>query len=535
MANGSRIDRGRFLRDREYLLHAVCAEFQKVDTYHRGLITSSNFAKALASLGLQYGQPEVDDLLQYCQVTDDGYVHYKELSAFLSPQQPRAKQSSLKQTLYPAEVAAPLPQDQHHGFFVARTEDIRKVYSLWERGRISNDQFKDGLQSAGAPSPLPEELDRLLVTYGPARSLPFSKLMYALQIDANDGRRARNVLGVPPAVFSESRRAGAAGGAPSELRFHGSCLGPPSSTASLCDELANPGSLRQALSDFVDGLIPAVTFRLQLQRFGVALTPELEKRIRTHESDSSVRFQDFARLLLRQESQLAREYDAAPASTPGTQRSGATTPRSDAPSRPGGPLAPTAGAPRSAAPRGYPVTPPYYEPEEPQRSIDTELAGRAPPGPAVLKPPYALTDVEPGQRPGESQPAARLRPAVGGHGDILGWTQAEAEDRAPSRSRRVPGQKARQGAPASSFLQWPMQVQQEAVERPGRRLYGRAASASESAPFGRSCDVSSAGAGSASARKAGAAPFGTDRDLQLRRPEDAGTDEYRASLGLWRR
>ena len=67
-----RIDRGRLLRDREYLLHAVCAEFQKapgipplpvtppaprpspplfalrlqVDTYHRGLITSSNFAKA---------------------------------------------------------------------------------------------------------------------------------------------------------------------------------------------------------------------------------------------------------------------------------------------------------------------------------------------------------------------------------------------------------------------------------------------------------------------------------------------------------
>lgn len=204
MANGSRIDRGRLLRDREYLLHAVCAEFQKVDTYHRGLITSANFAKALASLDLQYGQPEVEELLEYCQVTDDGYVHYKELSAFLSPQQPRAKQSSLKQTLYPAEVDAPLPQDQHHGFFVARTEDIRKVYSLWERGRISNEQFKDGLQSAGAPSPLPEELDRLLVTYGPARSLPFSKLMYALQIDANDGRRAGMCWGCP---LRPSRRA----------------------------------------------------------------------------------------------------------------------------------------------------------------------------------------------------------------------------------------------------------------------------------------------------------------------------------------
>ncbi|CAE7243622.1 unnamed protein product [Symbiodinium pilosum] len=201
MANGSRIDRGRLLRDREYLLQAVCAEFQKVDTYHRGLITSANFSKALAGLGLRYGQPEVDDLLQYCQVTDDGYVHYKDLSSFLAPQPPRAKQSSLKQTLYPAEVVPPAPTEERNGFFAARTEDIRKVFSLWERGRISNDQFKEGLQSAGVLH-LPEELDRLLVMYGPARSLPFSKLMYALQIDANDGRRARNAnLGFESKTF----------------------------------------------------------------------------------------------------------------------------------------------------------------------------------------------------------------------------------------------------------------------------------------------------------------------------------------------
>ena len=32
-----------------------------------------------------------------------------------------------------SEVAAPLPQDQHHGFFVARTEDIRKAWADWGR------------------------------------------------------------------------------------------------------------------------------------------------------------------------------------------------------------------------------------------------------------------------------------------------------------------------------------------------------------------------------------------------------------------
>ncbi|CAE7664728.1 Gnl2, partial [Symbiodinium sp. CCMP2456] len=227
---------------------------------------------------------------------------------------------------------------------------------------------------------------------------------------------------------------------------------------------------------------------------------------------------------------LAREYDAASAPT---QRSGATTPRSDAPSgsRPGGALfardegpdLARAGAPAS---RGYP-TPPYYEPEEVQRPRDTELARG--PGPVVL-PPYALTDEPASSSRPESQPA-RVRPAVGGHGDILGWSQHGPEERAQRRRVAVP---APQGASAG-FLQWPQVQVQEASEpgRPGRRLYGRAASASESAPFGRSCDVS--GGRGATAPGAGTgtgatAPFGTDRDLQLRRPEDAGTDEYRASL-----
>ncbi|CAL1134411.1 unnamed protein product [Cladocopium goreaui] len=178
------------LSDRN-LLQAACHEFQKVDTYHRGLITSANFAKALGTLGLKYGQPEVDEILQYCTVTDDGYVHYKELHNVLSPDQPRAKQSSMKTTIYPSEASEMMASSgERNGFYVAKTEDIRKVFALWERGRISSEQFKEALQRCGAP--MTAELDRLLLMYGPARSMPFSKLMYALQIDANDGRRARN-------------------------------------------------------------------------------------------------------------------------------------------------------------------------------------------------------------------------------------------------------------------------------------------------------------------------------------------------------
>ncbi|CAE8677651.1 unnamed protein product, partial [Polarella glacialis] len=177
------IDRDRLLRDPEYLLGAVCYEFDKVDTYHRGLLTSQAFSKALDALGLRYGQPEVEEILQYCTITDDGYVHYKELLHLVNPGTPRAKQSTMKGTLYPSHDEETTPSEMERysdcgvsargdGFFAGKTEDIRKVFARWERGSISNQQFKSGLEGIGVP--VTEELERQLTTYGPARSMPFS-------------------------------------------------------------------------------------------------------------------------------------------------------------------------------------------------------------------------------------------------------------------------------------------------------------------------------------------------------------------------
>eukprot|EP00434_Breviolum_minutum_P036521 symbB.v1.2.032363.t1/scaffold3881.1/size48877/2 len=156
--------------------------------------------------------------------------------------------------------------------------------------------------------------------------MPFSKLMYALQIDANDGRRARNAHGVSTAATFDQAPMPGAGAATIQMqseqqRFH---QGTSISRHEKKTDLANPSSLRQVVCDFVDGHIPAVTFRLQLQRFGVVLTPDLDKMIRTHEGDSSVRFQDFARVLLRQDKASAPSGSA----TPSGYRS--VTPRSDA-------------------------------------------------------------------------------------------------------------------------------------------------------------------------------------------------------------
>eukprot|EP00913_Durusdinium_trenchii_P025118 g23578.t1 len=85
-------------------------------------------------------------------------------------------------------------------------------------------------------------------------------------------------------------------------------------------------------------------------------------------------------------------------------------------------------------------------------------------------------------------------------------------------------------AHANRFLRPKLSAEDE--QRPGRRLYSRGrVSASESAPYGRSSDVSQ----HVPDTRSSAVPFGTDQDLRLRRPEDAGTDEYRAAVGGFRR
>ena len=67
--------------------------------------------------------------MKYCTVTDDGYVHYKDLHHVLWPEQPRAKQSSMKNTIYPLEKEEICSKQERHGFFLAKTDDIRKVRS----------------------------------------------------------------------------------------------------------------------------------------------------------------------------------------------------------------------------------------------------------------------------------------------------------------------------------------------------------------------------------------------------------------------
>lgn len=228
---------------------------------------------------------------------------------------PRAKQSSLKCTIFPVNEDCASSQISHRGsetastavssrqkiFLSERTEDVRKAYARWDRGNYSNEAFKTELQSFGLA--VTKELERLLEVHNCSRNLSFGKLMAALQVDENDGRRARNNYAMSETDVSSGFSA--AQRQPEEFQerrpgFDEQSVCSSSVTAATGD-LQN--SLRQAICDFVDGRIPAISFRRHLHQSGVPVTFDVDRLIRTHECDNSVRFQDFARAVLRQDRQ----------------------------------------------------------------------------------------------------------------------------------------------------------------------------------------------------------------------------------------
>jgi Ca2+-binding EF-hand superfamily protein len=290
--SSERIDHARLRADPEYLAAMACEQFKQNDRYHRGLLTAQAFSQALEALGLRFGQPEVEDIIQYCIITDDGYVHYKGLLTHCQPSEPRAKQSTAKTTIFPQEedratcstshTAVPswmepstttAAESRQRMYLTERTEDIRQAYARWDRGLYSNEAFKEELRGYGIT--LTKELERLLEVHSCSRNMSFGQLMSALQIDENDGRKARaqHRGSDTDSVLSASRDMRDTRGRQHDEQSV--CSSVTAVTGDLHD------NLRQAICDFVDGRIPAITFRRQLHHNGVPLSQELDRLIRT--------------------------------------------------------------------------------------------------------------------------------------------------------------------------------------------------------------------------------------------------------------
>jgi len=450
---------------------------------------------------------------------------------------------------------------------------VRRLYSKWEQGTLSSSGFKAELKMLGIPPT--DELDHLLVVYGPSRAMPFRKLMYALQIEENDGRRARNAhhggrQAEPPTTAADFVRDPHLAGEACDWSGAGGARGGDPTSA----------SLRKAICDFVDGRIPAVAFRQQLRRCGVNMTSTLDRLIRTHECDNSVRFQDLARLLILQDKreQLAEVHASSHPRTGGfgpepPVPSGMLTPGSSA-----GGYGPVSGAAPPGGPGNHPPgsrtpsdfrfgTPPDPRggyPAQPahrgQRQQDdvgsllihSQCSGRSRSAASASHghrhlddtrsvashqasdgwdpgtydeaycsaPPFATTwdlNHPPQQRPAPR--AASTSRVVRTHGDIIGWKDRYEEPLPPP---------PRGGTAAEALMRWPVSErgQEEAPSRYGKRYYGAHASAGDAAPFGRVTDVVPSG----QRRPPPTTPFGTDQDYGIMRPEDAGTDEYRCAI-----
>eukprot|EP00746_Dinoflagellata_sp_MGD_P166145 gnl/MRDRNA2_/MRDRNA2_95853_c0_seq1.p1 gnl/MRDRNA2_/MRDRNA2_95853_c0~~gnl/MRDRNA2_/MRDRNA2_95853_c0_seq1.p1 ORF type:complete len:645 (+),score=98.16 gnl/MRDRNA2_/MRDRNA2_95853_c0_seq1:77-2011(+) len=97
----------------------VCQEFQRYDQYREGMVTAEQFSKALNDLGLRYGQKEVDYVMQYCNVNDNGYVNYKKLARLLdgppSSCTSSRPQSNRGQMEYPSNVRSGRRSEAEYG------------------------------------------------------------------------------------------------------------------------------------------------------------------------------------------------------------------------------------------------------------------------------------------------------------------------------------------------------------------------------------------------------------------------------------
>eukprot|EP00747_Dinoflagellata_sp_TGD_P166649 gnl/TRDRNA2_/TRDRNA2_189770_c0_seq1.p1 gnl/TRDRNA2_/TRDRNA2_189770_c0~~gnl/TRDRNA2_/TRDRNA2_189770_c0_seq1.p1 ORF type:complete len:576 (-),score=83.97 gnl/TRDRNA2_/TRDRNA2_189770_c0_seq1:314-1981(-) len=542
VAADGRLDRDRLRVDPEYLANVFCEKFRKVDTYHRGLITAKAFSATLHELGLKYGQPEVEEILQYCTVTDDGYVHYKDLLRSVQPGTPRAKQSTAGAAIFPSDKDMWPKQSQsqrspdspgtmtsddldnplaRRDLLAEKTDEIRQVYARWDRGLSTNNQFKEDLKAMGIP--LTTELDRLLGVYGPSRNLPFGKLMYALQSDENDGRRSRvEMVHVPGDVTPIST----CGSGYQESRGNPVTWNDGASSAKSLGVGMGVGSVHKVVCDFLDGRIPAITVRHQLRRHGVVVNAELDRLIRRHESDNSVKFQEFARAMLRQQEARAEEMAAqnrniTPVSPSGMWGGNESRSINDAASE----ISSTTG----------------------RETLANDENGRSMPSRAAMKTPYATSEdsyKEFGEECSSSRRALQSKNRApwattqedhaslskrngdpyqrgGNNGDIIGWHSND--------ERQQPGRRQRAGGYAdpevSEHLIWHSASEQGShtpVRVGGKR---RPLQSQSQVPFGTSADVGlrcDEGPPATFSK-----PFGTDTDLRLRRPEDAGTNEYR--------
>lgn len=299
-----------------HFLTAVCEELKRCDKQGTGLVTASTFSQALADMGLAFGSPEADLVMRYCQVTDDGYVVFKELMLATQPFKKQltdhVTEALAPPTLIEQERLVPLPSPKTEltGFTPEITDAVRRLYAQWDRCCLRDWQFKEALQQMGLSST--PEFERLLAIHGPSGSVTFSQLMQALMMSddadhsARRSRRSQPEMAVPTAAdrqpFYEPRRNPVTWCEPQPLkglpepRFPVDDMCGISVDSSLHEKFTH---LKKLVALYLADRIPAARFRRELLQANVPITQEIDILIRGQEADNSGQFTAFVVAIFR--------------------------------------------------------------------------------------------------------------------------------------------------------------------------------------------------------------------------------------------
>jgi Ca2+-binding EF-hand superfamily protein len=301
-------------RDPRMLLKIVCDEFRVHDKYQRGIISSSAFARVFSDLDLEYGSGEADQIMQFCTITDDGFVHYKQLMQFVAPRH-AAAQSSIQSAIHPQhesiqdikEYQGPSPDDheylnptQRREFLAHRTDAIRRIYSEWDRGAITNQGFKEHMTRLGIS--IPEELHRSIDLHQSSRALSFNKVMQALQIGDFLQHKARDPDALasftqPPDMYTtaQNRRNPINWTASEQM---GQRTDVPTSNYDApwhSDDMYAP--VKSLICDYLAGSLPTGQFVVALQSYGVPMTQDLNRLLRQQQCDNRTTFRDYVKAI----------------------------------------------------------------------------------------------------------------------------------------------------------------------------------------------------------------------------------------------
>eukprot|EP00921_Rhytidocystis_pertsovi_P021324 GHVQ01034072.1.p1 GENE.GHVQ01034072.1~~GHVQ01034072.1.p1 ORF type:complete len:618 (+),score=106.04 GHVQ01034072.1:699-2552(+) len=350
----------RMRHDREYLLNTVCEELRKHDKYRCGLITASNFNLVMDLLGLEFDTPQVEEILQYCSVTKDGYVHYKYLALEVLPSyKTQAVKDNVSDAISctdtneydrikdPVDNYTPTRDGRSMPLTPDKSDKIRRLYAQWDRGNLKDTQLLNSLNALGLQPSM--ELKRLLSSHG--KSLPFGKFMQVAMINqVCTSRRNRNahpgIYNLQTEQQTEPMRDvkrdpvnwGSAGLRRGTVHTDVNLIKITPTSTYAKDETTVPTivstdmRLKQIVCDYLDGTIASTELRLELYALGTPITHELDSLIRSHDSDSSGQFSLFLSTIYRAQ----HEHGGTPRST---HRHPPTVPRArleDAEGRGGG-------------------------------------------------------------------------------------------------------------------------------------------------------------------------------------------------------